>query len=72
MYVGMFHGQSINTNHTKTCSDHELEIEIGRHRGIQRLCNLYKVKVVKDECHVMFICPLLREMQVDCLKPFNR
>ena len=50
------------------CSDHALEIEVGRHRKLNvedRLCKLCNVDV-ESELHFLQICPLYNKIRTQC------
>ena len=59
-----------NINHRRAvtqlrCSTHNLNVEKGRHRGIersQRFCNCCQ-NVLEDEAHFMFVCPLYDDLR---------
>ena len=65
-YLSVVKNVSIRTQFSKfRLSDHNLEIEKGRHRGIdaeQRFCPFCKDKV-ENEIHFLLECPLYKELR---------
>ena len=56
------------------CSSHTLNIELGRHLGIDRddrICtfclDIYQINCIEDEFHVFFQCPRFSELQIKYL-----
>lgn len=55
------------------CSAHQLAVEEGRYRNIERqnrLCVHCKMSVIEDEYHFLLICPLYRELRLKYLPKF--
>ena len=52
------------------CSNHKLQIEIGRHKNIEtidricKFCSNQSTKVIEDEFHFMCVCPLYAEFRL--------
>ena len=65
-YLEIIKNVSIRTQFTKfRISDHNLEIEKGRHRGLsadQRFCPFCKYKV-ENEIHFLLECPIYKELR---------
>ena len=55
------------------CSSHNLAIEDGRYRNIerrQRKCTFCNINVIEDEYHFVLVCPLYRELRKALLPHF--
>ena len=53
------------------CSNHKLEIEIGRHKNIprqDRLCKVCDLGVVEDESHFLIVCPVYSDIRNLCFE----
>lgn len=53
------------------CSDHRLEIEVGRHRGLEvkdRICQIC-LGAVETEYHFLIECPLYNKLRLKFLEP---
>ena len=65
-YLNVIRNVSVRTQFSKfRLSDHNLEIEKGRHRGIvaaQRFCPFCKYKV-ENEIHFLLECPIYKELR---------
>lgn len=52
------------------CSAHNLEIEEGRYRNIERenrICSRCNMKCVETEYHFLLVCPFYSQLRKDCL-----
>lgn len=52
------------------CSAHNLLIEEGRHRNIERnlrICTKCNMNVIENEYHFLLVCPFYRELRIKCL-----
>ena len=56
------------------CSDHDLHIERGRHKGLpveERLCTMSTSNSTEDEAHFLTECPAYHEVRMLLLKLAN-
>ena len=56
------------------CSDHDLHIERGRHKGLpveQRLCTMCTNNAIEDEAHFLTECPAYHEFRMSLLTMAN-
>ena len=56
------------------CSDHDLHIEKGRHKGLpveERLCTMCKDNCIEDETHFLTECPAYEELRMPLLRLAN-
>ena len=55
------------------CSAHNLRIEEGRSRNIdreQRVCTNCNMNVIENEYHFLLVCPLYSKIRKDCLPKY--
>ena len=56
------------------CSDHDLHIEKGRHKGLpveERLCTMCPDNFIEDETHFLTECPAYEELRMPLLRLAN-
>ena len=67
-YLSIIHDFQLRKNITKfRCSDHKLEIEVGRHKKLkveERICKVCDANVVETELHFLSCCPLYEDLRI--------
>ena len=56
------------------CSDHDLHIERGRHKGLpleERLCTMCPNNSIENEAHFLTECPAYHELRIPLLELAN-
>ena len=67
-YLSVINDFQLRKNITKfRCSDHKLEIEVGRHKKLkveERICKVCDANIVETELHFLTCCPLYEDLRI--------